>query len=285
MGAASYSLLSDDTALDVRDTWDDVLRRTQSSSKATAGVLREFRGELKDDDEGPIVWLTLALLQHKHGCLTKKVQSRALAIIKKGEGLDLWREAGPAELKRREGVYARVETVLKSKQPALNIPRPLPTPRPCPFKAGDILSVPISHSRVGYVKVLMVDQDFAWLGLLSFDGPPGSLPDAWCSIPLRWFTHRHPPGDEPGMVRGDRCISVMSWWARQVPRKQMQTVANCPITKAEERCIDQAWGMGQWVAVRVRVQESLQGDIPDFTMERPSMRRMRLEPGSGPTDR
>jgi hypothetical protein len=75
MGTWGYGIFEDDAASDVR-------------------------GEFEDDEEGAVIWLTLAAIQLEHGFVQDDIRDRALAAMT--SDLERWKEAGPDEVAQRK---------------------------------------------------------------------------------------------------------------------------------------------------------------------------------------
>jgi len=137
MGTWGAGLFSDDTALDVRNSYRDCLADGLEGPSATDKVLAEFRDSLDDPDDGPPFWLALAATQRRYGRLEQRVRDRALAII--DNGADLARFAENPRLQRtRSQVLKKLRDQLCSPQ------RPPVKVRPeaqleCDWEPGQII--------------------------------------------------------------------------------------------------------------------------------------------------
>ncbi len=138
MGAWGTAIFSDDTAADVRDDYRDLLGDGLEPAAATDALLERMKETVADSDEGPVFWLALALTQHKLGRLEERVQREALRVIDDGLGLDRWREAGPAELRRRQAALAKTRQILASPQPPPKKVRPRFRDR-CEWTGGEFV--------------------------------------------------------------------------------------------------------------------------------------------------
>jgi hypothetical protein len=139
MGAWGYGVFNDDTAAEVRDEYEQLLREKQRGDAATDALLGQWRETIDDPDDGPVFWLALALTQHKLGRLEARVQREALAVIDRGLGLDRWREQGGAALKRRVAQLAKARAQLESAQPAARKIRP-PFRDTCDWKVEELVA-------------------------------------------------------------------------------------------------------------------------------------------------
>lgn len=116
MGVWGTAIFSDDTALDVREDYEDFLRDGLSGAEATTVLLSKWSSFLEDPDESPVFWLSLAATQWKCGRMEPAVQSQALQIIQDGTDLDRW-EAGTRDFKKRQLVLQKLRAQLLSPQP------------------------------------------------------------------------------------------------------------------------------------------------------------------------
>ena len=93
MGTWGAGLFDDDISMDVQAEFEASIEEGMSIKEATKLILASFEEVLTDDDESPIVYLTIAALQLDKGSVQKRIKKRALDIIKSGEGLERWKEA------------------------------------------------------------------------------------------------------------------------------------------------------------------------------------------------
>src|SRR5262245_23045535 len=138
MGAWGAAVFSDDTALDVREAYRDLLSDGLDDAAATDALLARSKDMTDDADEGPVFWVALALTQHKLGRLEERVRREALRAIDEGLALDRWREAGPAQLKARQAALAKARAEIVSRQPPAKLIRPRFKDR-CEFDAGELV--------------------------------------------------------------------------------------------------------------------------------------------------
>lgn len=120
MGTWNAEVFGDDVALDIREAFLERLANGEVGKQASAGVLKDFEGELADVDDGPVLWLALAATQWEHGCLQDDVKARALAAIDADDTLARWAEPERAKRKR---VLATLAKRLLSPQPKAKRPR------------------------------------------------------------------------------------------------------------------------------------------------------------------
>ena len=66
MGVWGTSILQNDTAMDVKGTYLDKRKTGIERDQATAELLEEMSDYIEDYDEGPYVWITLALIQWEY---------------------------------------------------------------------------------------------------------------------------------------------------------------------------------------------------------------------------
>jgi Domain of unknown function (DUF4259) len=117
MGTWGAGIFDDDTAMDVRDSFEGALEQGLSASDAAARIREEYADDIGDEDDGPVVWLALASLQVKHGALQPEVKGRALEIIERGEGLERWQEADEEVFAARQQVLADLLRSLQTAAP------------------------------------------------------------------------------------------------------------------------------------------------------------------------
>jgi hypothetical protein len=120
MGTSGTALYSDDTACDVRDEFVQQLSRFRDPAQATASLLRSWKEQIADMDEGPVFWLALAETQWKYGCLDAVVKSRALDVIDYESDLHRWEGT---DLRRRRANLIALRGKLLSVQPKARVPK------------------------------------------------------------------------------------------------------------------------------------------------------------------
>lgn len=136
MGAWGAKLYENDTALDVRDRFDD-LQKGKTVREITNELIGEYANELDDIYCAPTFWFALADTQWNLGKLLPEVKEQALAWIKKGGDLSVWQEENQALAITREKVLRELSQKLNS---------PLPPEKKisqhriykCEWKIGDV---------------------------------------------------------------------------------------------------------------------------------------------------
>jgi hypothetical protein len=118
MGSSGTGLFADDTAMDVRSTYREVLEDGGTDEEAQQAVLDEFNEALYDIEEGPVIWLALAYTQSKLGRLNRKVRDRALAVIASGQDLERWKDVGERAVRQRAAVLDKIRRQLEGPQPS-----------------------------------------------------------------------------------------------------------------------------------------------------------------------
>lgn len=116
MGAWRAGLFSDDLALDVKDAYSALIANGVLPGKAKVSLLAQFKESVDDPESEPVFWLAFAVTAWKLGRLDDDTKARALGIIERGDGLDLWDT--PKLRRERLQVLARVAARISSPQPA-----------------------------------------------------------------------------------------------------------------------------------------------------------------------
>ena len=109
---------------------------------ATKQTLEEFEDSLDDEDDGPIVILSLAALQWERGKPQERLKNQALAILESGRGLERWEDEGEPTLSERRQAYESLRRQLVSPPPTP--PRRQRRPRlKINYQEGDWFGVPL----------------------------------------------------------------------------------------------------------------------------------------------
>jgi hypothetical protein len=118
MGTWGYAVFADDTALDVRAIYRELILTEPDieDTEATRRVLGDYPDQ---EDPGTVAWLALALSQYELGRLDPAVAERAIQIIDSGADVAIWEadERGRTFARRRRAVLARLRTKLTGPQP------------------------------------------------------------------------------------------------------------------------------------------------------------------------
>ena len=84
MGAWGTGLYQDDIAMEVREYYQELLKKGISNEESLDCVLEAFEEVLEDADDAPPFWFGLADTQWKLGRLTDEVREQALALLSSG---------------------------------------------------------------------------------------------------------------------------------------------------------------------------------------------------------
>lgn len=158
MGTWGVELFSDDTAADVRAEYRELIEDGVEDAEATQHVLEHFREYLDDEDDGPVVWLALAVSQSQIGRLAPEVRDKALSVLDAGADLGRWSHDSQ-QLDQRRVVLAKARSQLLGAQPKR---KKLRRPRmryATDLQPGDVLSFRGSNGRFGLVRVTRLDPD------------------------------------------------------------------------------------------------------------------------------
>lgn len=147
MGSWGVKIYENDTALDIRDRFDD-LRKGKTVQQITNELMDEYACDLDDVNCGPVFWFALADTQWNYGRLLPEVKEQALAWLDKGGDLAIWQQENPKLAVKRE-------KVLRDLRQKLNTPQP-PEKKisqyrlcKCDWKNGDVFAYQFSG---GYAK-------------------------------------------------------------------------------------------------------------------------------------
>ena len=94
-------LLASDLAAAVRADFDEVNAVGADAQETAGAVFARYRGLLADPQDGPVVLLALAVLQHRAGKLLPAVREAAVDLIDSGEAARAHRAIGDSSLQRQ----------------------------------------------------------------------------------------------------------------------------------------------------------------------------------------
>ena len=115
MGFWGPGLYSNDTTMDVRDTYKGFLGDQLSSEEAHEKTLEQYQ-ELIGSDEEPLFWFAFAETHWRVGRLLPEVKDKALNWIERGGGLDLWEENPKGKI-GWQGTLLKLKEKLESPMP------------------------------------------------------------------------------------------------------------------------------------------------------------------------
>jgi len=178
VGTWSVKILDSDLALDAVDAWQRIWHESRDDAKATRAFVRRWSEGLRDPEDGPVVWLALAELQHGLGRLDRAVLAKGARADRVGAGArPVSRYAGRA--RAREG--ARTSgTQARRAAPKPRAVKPPPRKTPTELAVGDVVLWRTRHGNV-LLWVFGLDEQssgtcprlelLAWIG----DTPPANL--------------------------------------------------------------------------------------------------------------
>ena len=136
MGTWNAGLFSNDTTLDVRDTYMELLKQQLSNEEAYKKTYKEYE-ELIGDEEEPLFWYALADTQWNVGRLMPEVKKRALDYISVLGGVSLWEET-PKRIEKWKNTLKKLEDKLNSEMPPEKEIKPPIKFITNPWNVGDI---------------------------------------------------------------------------------------------------------------------------------------------------
>lgn len=146
MGAWGPGLYQNDVALDVKDTYEDLLHKGVLDEEITDRILEEYADSLIDADDGPVIWFALADIQQRRGRLDETVKEKTISFIDAGADLPAWKNAPESLQRKRTEALNKLKARLQSPQkPEKKIHHPrLYT---CQWRIGDVYAYPLTSAK------------------------------------------------------------------------------------------------------------------------------------------
>lgn len=119
MGAWGTGLYSNDIAEDIREDCRDVFS-VKTPEEGLRILEEDYLKEIQEDDYDELAdfWYAVADYQWNKGILTERAKKKALELLGRGAGLDLWIEEGnKSDIKKRKEVLEKLKEKLNSPQP------------------------------------------------------------------------------------------------------------------------------------------------------------------------
>ncbi|MDD2376321.1 MAG: hypothetical protein PHD15_02345 [Clostridia bacterium] len=143
MGAWGVKIYQDDVALDVKEKYIDLLKRGKSNKSATDKIIKENEDIIKDEEDAPVFWFSLANIQWDYGILLPQVKEKAIEYIKSETNLEKWKEeVTEKDYIKRKKVLEELESKLNSNMPEEKKITPYKI-YTCPWNIGDIFAYKI----------------------------------------------------------------------------------------------------------------------------------------------
>ncbi|PWV87628.1 hypothetical protein DFQ01_1602 [Paenibacillus cellulosilyticus] len=109
MGTWGYGIFEDDFTLDIKDLTNSYLDEGVSIDQAVARLLNLFSEELKDEDDGPLVYFAISSILLDRDDLREDIKEKALFHIEHGEHLRAWKDAGLFKYLSRKKVLNKLK--------------------------------------------------------------------------------------------------------------------------------------------------------------------------------
>ena len=194
MSAWGPAVFSDDTAVDIKNDFIDLIGDGLSPEKATEKLLHEWEKSLRDPDEANVIWIALALTQWRIGRLQDKVSKEAISII--DSEIDLKRWHGTHRSKRKK-ILEETKTVLLSTQPnPKNIPKR--HKQQCDWDVGEIIAYKTLSGKLVLLKLVShhIDKGGKTPQFQLLDWVGEKVPFKWRIHRLKIKTHTLPKGGD-----------------------------------------------------------------------------------------
>jgi len=116
MGTWGPGIFSDDTALDIRGEFKELIGNGQSTEDATDKLLQSYASDIKDPFYAPRFWIALAATQFRYGRLQEKVRQSAVKVIDTEADLKNWKDNDPKLISARKKALLKLRDQLLGPQ-------------------------------------------------------------------------------------------------------------------------------------------------------------------------
>lgn len=160
MGTWSVSITGNDTAQDLKSEYQAAFFYNDvdiAVQKLDDYVRADFCET--DQEEWCNYVYSLADFMWKHGILTQEVQSRALAMIDTGFGLEIWAESGEKVLEKRKKALSEFRARITGSQPPKKKIRIQMYMDPI-FEAGDLVAIQLQTANKHYLEKSSFGEEF-----------------------------------------------------------------------------------------------------------------------------
>lgn len=118
MGTWGPGLYQNDISDEIKHSFIDRCKRGHTIEEATEIFIKEYAGELEDEEDAPNFWFALADVQWKYGRLLPKVKKNALDCIENELKNETYNEFDKSDAKKRKKVLEELRKKLNSPMPS-----------------------------------------------------------------------------------------------------------------------------------------------------------------------
>lgn len=161
MGMLGFELYQNDTALDVRDEFQELLNAGKTAQEITDKLTEDYKSIMGNIDEEPLFWFALADTQWDSGVLLPFVKEKALYWINKDCGIFKYQLTDISAKAHREKTLADLQAKLLLPQPQTKraVKRRV---YKCQWKLGDVfayrLESELSQKRGLYGRYFLIQK-------------------------------------------------------------------------------------------------------------------------------
>lgn len=112
MGCWGAGIFDDDLAVDVRDLYDEVIKKGFSDSMAVRVITKLYESSLEVEDDNIIIYSALSSMQLNRNCLAPEIRDKTIELIDANSGMGRWVEAGRSPFKERRNELNRLKNIL-----------------------------------------------------------------------------------------------------------------------------------------------------------------------------
>jgi hypothetical protein len=148
MGTWGTKIFQDDFALDIKDTYIDLLKHQLSDEEAEKIIYDNFmptEEEVLIEDDTPLFWLAFAAVKWEVGRLDENTKQKAIEVIDNEGSLELWEDDFELLEKRKVILEQLKERLLSEQRSKKKFRRP--KIKKWGFQAGDVLAYRMTDSE------------------------------------------------------------------------------------------------------------------------------------------
>ncbi len=192
MGAWGAGIRSDDTVLDVLDTFREALKDGLTVDNARKQVIQKFQDQIADTDDGPSFWIGLAEIEWTYGISDPEALANVFRDYTCGASVAAFSDDPPLLARRRTAILAFIDKI------SMRNPKPAKFPklivRPPKLKAGTCLAVKLQNGQYGAALVTAADHtrpEYGYNLIVTLDYMSPEKPDTGVCIRRNWLILNH----------------------------------------------------------------------------------------------
>lgn len=173
MGIWGSELYQNDTALDIKDSIEELFNAGKTAQEITEELIKDYKSIIGDINEEPLFWFAVADTQWNLGVLLPNVKEKAICLIDKEHNILKAQQTDMPEKAQRMKTLANLKEKLLSPQPTVKKTNKKREYYKCQWKLGDVFAYRLESELAKekglygrYFLIQKVDEDIWYPGYI-----------------------------------------------------------------------------------------------------------------------